>query len=87
MIRCQKCDELCGTEIIYGSDSHGFTDGGPREQWSVEVSDCCATEVYDDGESEPCCPHLRSEHVGDFCPVIGCHCGEVTREERKYGTS
>ena len=52
MIRCEKCEEPCGTEIVYSEESHGFS-YGPREQWSAEVSDCCGAETYEDGKSEP----------------------------------
>lgn len=67
MIRCEKCDQPCGTETHRGSDSHGFT-YGPREEYAEERSDCCGAEVYD------CCTHPENLHIGLFCPVIGCKC-------------
>lgn len=78
MIKCEKCDMECGTEIVYSEDSHGFTDGGPSEQFSDEISDCCAAATYE--EPQPCCRHDLSLHLGGFCPVIGCHCGDVGRD-------
>lgn len=52
MIRCDKCDQPCGTEAVEWEERHGFS-FGPYERFGAEVSDCCGTYTYDDGRAEP----------------------------------
>jgi hypothetical protein len=79
MIRCDQCERPCGAETVEWEERHGFS-FGPFEQWAEQRSDCCGAEVYDDGV---CCPHDQSLHIDDYCPVIGCHCGDASIEPRR----